>query len=136
MRQQKKKDLAKCESKHTRDVENCASTRDYAIRQAEEKAKVERLKCAGDPLCIFLVDLDLKMARNNANSGYTKCVEKADSAKKECDDNVKSTHTRCIEDAQANYDLKVTLTYLAYYRCVANLENQREACLNPGDSSY
>lgn len=132
----KEEDLAKCESKHTRDVENCASTRDDAIRQAEEKARVERLKCAGDPLCLFLVDLDLKMAKNNANSGYTKCVENADSAKKECEDNAKAAHTRCMEDAQADHDLKFALADLAYDRCVKNSENQRDACLNPDDSSY
>ncbi len=116
-------------------MENCASIRDDVIRQAKEKARVERLKCAGDPLCIFLVDLALDMARNSANSGYTKCVENADSAKKECEDNTKAAHTRCMEDAQADHDLKLALANLAYDRCVSNSENQRDACLNPDDSS-
>lgn len=105
------------------------------IRQAEEKARVERLKCAGDPSCLFLVDLALDMAINIANSGYTKCVENADSAKATCDANAEAAHTRCMEDAQADHDLKVALADLAYDRCVKNSENQRDACLNPGDSS-
>lgn len=132
----KKEDLAKCESAYNEALENCASTRDDAIRQAEEKARVERLKCAGDPSCLFLVDLALDMAINIANSEYTKCVENADGAKKECEDNTKAAHTRCMEDAQADHDLKFALADLAYDRCVKNSENQRDACLNPDDSSY
>ena len=40
-----------------------------------------------------------------------------------------------MEDAQADHDLKFALADLAYDRCVKNSENQRDACLNPGDSS-
>ena len=40
-----------------------------------------------------------------------------------------------MEDSQADHDLKVALANLVYDRCVANSENQRDAYLNPGDSS-
>lgn len=84
---------------------------------------------------IHIVDLALDMAKNNANSGYAKCVENVAGAKKECDDNAKATYTRCMEDSQADHNLKVALMNLVYDRCVANSENQRDAYLNPGDSS-
>lgn len=121
----KKEDLAKSEPNTPEIWRIAIPPETTAIRQAEEKARVDRLKCVGNPYCGFLVDLALDMAKNNANSGYAKCVENTAGAKKECDDNAKAAYTRCMEDSQTDQDLKVALVNLVYDRCVANLENQR-----------